>query len=314
MKITVPKFNWRSNAYGSISLCMIMKNEAKYLSRCLNSVRGLVDEIIIVDTGSADSSISIARSHGAEVLNDPWRQDFARPRNIGIGRASCDWILILDPDEVLLKKHHQAIQELTRAKGIAAFQMETRNYNRDPLQLGFRTVKEDLGPLGQVGGFVPSTKTRFFRNGLGIRFEGCWHELADYYIARNRLPGLKSLIPIHHWGAETTRESLKKKSRFYLGLGEKKVREQPNHGQAWWELAVAESITGYRHRAIKSIKKALSLGFVQQNTLITLARCYNMEGQPKKANFAFEKAVCFIYKNLTHTNPELKSLEKLTGR
>lgn len=313
MRITVPKHNWRSHAYGSISLCMIMKNEAKYLARCLNSVRGLVNETIIVDTGSTDNSVNIANMFGARVTFDPWQQDFARPRNISISRASCDWVLIMDPDEIILRKDHQAIKELTRSKTLVAFQMITRNYGRDPRQIGYRTSKETKDPFGQDGGFVPSTKTRLFRNGLGIRFEGCWHELADYYVFRNKLPARIISIPIHHWTPEISQGSIKEKGRFYLALGEKKVREQPNHGQGWWELAVAESIAGYRHRAIRSINKALSLGFVGQKPLICLARCYNMEGQPEQARLAFEKAVCFIFPNLTHARPELKPLGRLIG-
>ena len=311
MKITNPKYNWRSYAYGTISLCMIMKNEEKRLLRCLNSVRGLVDDIIICDTGSTDRSVEIARQLGCKVFTDPWQNDFSRPRNLSIGAAKSDWILILDPDEIILRKDHQAIKELTRSKKLVAFQMITRNYGRDPRQIGYQASKQSKDPFGQDGGFVPSTKTRFFRNGIGIRFEGCWHELADYYVFRNKLPGRKITIPIHHWTPEITQKSVKEKGQFYLTLGEKKVREQPNHGQGWWELAVAESIAGYRYRAIQSIKKALSLGFIGQKPFITLARCYNMEGQPDRAKFAFEKAVCTIFPNLTHADPPRKSLDKL---
>ncbi len=62
---------WRPACHGTISICMIMKNEERLLSRCLESVRGLADEIIIVDTGSVDRSVEIAKSYGARVLRDP---------------------------------------------------------------------------------------------------------------------------------------------------------------------------------------------------------------------------------------------------
>ncbi len=84
MKITTPKYNWQAYKFGSISLCMIMKNEEKRLRRCLDSVVGLVDEIVIVDTGSTDSSIQIAESYGARIFHDPWQDDFSRPRNIAL--------------------------------------------------------------------------------------------------------------------------------------------------------------------------------------------------------------------------------------
>lgn len=290
---------------------MIMKNETQRLTRCLNSVRGLVDEIIVVDTGSTDKSIEIAERIGCKVLKDPWQNDFARARNISIAHASCDWIFIIDPDEIVLKKDHQAIKELTRTKKFVAYQLTTFNYGRNPRELGYRTLLHGLDPTGIFKGFVPSTKTRLFKNGLGIKFLGCWHELVDWYLIQNKLPYTQAKIPIHHWSHEIAHKSIAEKRDFYLALGEKKVREWPGNGQAWWELAVAESIAGLRNRAAGSISKALSLGFGGPNTLATLARIYKLLDKPGKARLAFEKSVCMIYKNLTHIDPKLKTLERL---
>lgn len=84
-----------------ISLCMIVKNEADNLARCLTSVRGAADELIIVDTGSTDDTIAIARSFGAAVISFPWTGDFAAARNAGLEKARGTWILVLDADEEL---------------------------------------------------------------------------------------------------------------------------------------------------------------------------------------------------------------------
>jgi len=311
MKITLPKYNWQSQKHGTISLCMIMKNEARLLPRCLNSVRGLVNETIIVDTGSTDDSASVARNFGAQIITQPWQNDFSAPRNVGIRAARCSWVLIMDPDEVILREDHNRIRELTCSKKYVAFQMVTRNYNRDPRQFNYREIKEGSDPFGQFKGFVPSTKTRLFRNDQGIRFEGCWHELADYYVFRNKLPAKICDIPIHHVTQADAHGSIQKKKNFYLALGEKKVKEWPHIGQAWWELAVAEAIAGYRPRAIHSLNKALSLGFSGPPVFITLARCHNMIGNKKKGKLAFEKAICRIFPNLTHANPELKTSRRL---
>ena len=81
-----------------ISLCMIMRDEEEHLERCLQSVEGVVDEIVIVDTGSVDRSIEIATAHGARIIHEEWRSDFAAPRNTGIDAATGDWILVLDAD------------------------------------------------------------------------------------------------------------------------------------------------------------------------------------------------------------------------
>lgn len=84
-----------------ISLCMIVKNEADNLARCLRSARGAADEIIIVDTGSTDATRSIARSFGARIIDYPWNGDFAAARNAGLALAQGTWILVLDADEEL---------------------------------------------------------------------------------------------------------------------------------------------------------------------------------------------------------------------
>lgn len=84
-----------------ISLCMIVKNEQENLSRCLNNIKGKVDEIVIVDTGSTDKTIEIARKYTDKVFNFEWCNDFAVARNFSISKAKNSWILVLDADEVV---------------------------------------------------------------------------------------------------------------------------------------------------------------------------------------------------------------------
>ncbi|MFM9330663.1 glycosyltransferase [Paenibacillus mesotrionivorans] len=84
-----------------ISLCMIVKDEEQCLTRCLDSVKDIVDEIIIVDTGSTDKTVKIAESYTEHVYHFKWVNDFAAARNASIERASSTWILVLDADEYL---------------------------------------------------------------------------------------------------------------------------------------------------------------------------------------------------------------------
>ena len=86
----------------TISLCMIVKNEGHNLHRCLQSVQGFVNQIIVVDTGSEDNTVEIARSYGAEVHFFEWCDDFAAARNHSLSFATGDWILVLDADEKLV--------------------------------------------------------------------------------------------------------------------------------------------------------------------------------------------------------------------
>ncbi|MEQ8172630.1 MAG: glycosyltransferase family 2 protein, partial [Candidatus Eremiobacterota bacterium] len=79
---------------------MIVKNEEDTLSDCLESVRGLVDEMIIVDTGSTDRTVEIAEKFGARIFHYKWHDDFGKARNFSLSHARGDWILVMDGDEV----------------------------------------------------------------------------------------------------------------------------------------------------------------------------------------------------------------------
>ena len=96
LTITNPKL-----AGPSIALCVIAKNEEEYLADCLDSARPFVDEIVVVDTGSTDRTVEIARAHGARIEHFTWINDFAAARNFAIEAATKDWILMLDADERL---------------------------------------------------------------------------------------------------------------------------------------------------------------------------------------------------------------------
>ena len=83
-----------------ISLCMIVKNEEEYLPRCLENIKDIVDEIIIVDTGSTDKTVEIAKSYGAKVYYFKWNNNFSEARNVSLKYATKDWILILNVDDL----------------------------------------------------------------------------------------------------------------------------------------------------------------------------------------------------------------------
>lgn len=85
-----------------LSLCMIVKDEAAMLPGFLARVRGLWDELVVVDTGSTDATVHLLEAEGARILHKPWRQDFAEARNFSIQAATGEWILFLDPDEYVL--------------------------------------------------------------------------------------------------------------------------------------------------------------------------------------------------------------------
>jgi glycosyltransferase involved in cell wall biosynthesis len=107
---------------------MIVKDEEANLNSCLDSVRTLVDEIIVVDTGSTDKTTEIARSYGAIIHVFPWNNDFSSARNESLKYATGEWILVLDADEVLDVNDHASIRQLIAAKGVDAYSLVQRTY------------------------------------------------------------------------------------------------------------------------------------------------------------------------------------------
>lgn len=100
----------------SLSLTMIVKNEEKHLARCLESVKGIVDEIIIVDTGSIDQTKNIAQSYGAKIFDFKWRDNFSVARNYALAQSSGDWNLVLDADEYITNDCKDSIKKFMSQK------------------------------------------------------------------------------------------------------------------------------------------------------------------------------------------------------
>ena len=99
----------------TISLCMIVKNEEQVLSRCLDSLAGLMDEIIIVDTGSCDHTREIAARYTDKIYDYVWKDDFADARNFAFSKASMEYIYTADADEVLDDENREQFRLLKEA-------------------------------------------------------------------------------------------------------------------------------------------------------------------------------------------------------
>jgi tetratricopeptide (TPR) repeat protein len=228
----------------TLGLSMIVRDAESDLGRCLESVRGLPDEIVIGDTGSVDSSADVARQHGARVIAVPWENDFAKARNRVLAENTADWILFLDADEMLDGKARQSIPPLMARPDAAGYQVTIWNY---VLSLNNRLWDSPAKPnpvrleaSRAYPGYVEHQNVRLFRRDPGIYFEGKVHETTGHRILATRRKLGNADFVIHHFGLASDAKTRLRKSELYRELGRQKIRERPNDAQAHFELGIEE--------------------------------------------------------------------------
>lgn len=226
----------------TISLCMIVKNEARNLPRCLESVKGQVDEIVIVDTGSDDGTLDVAARYGAKCLTTAWNNDFSAARNVSLEHASGEWILWLDADEELLPPPY----------GITLRQLATEAQGG-----AFLVPIENVLPDGKSS---VHCAVRFFRKFDGIRFEGKAHEHVGNWLLRHRIPLDRSPVAIRHWGYATSKDLLVQKLDRNLKLLEEQVSQNPRESFAHYCLGMTFLAKNEFDRSLRHFERALELG------------------------------------------------------
>lgn len=146
----------------TLSFCAIVKNEAANLPRCLESVQSVVDQIVILDTGSTDETVAIARSFGAEVHYFPWNNSFADARNESLNYVTGDWVLVLDADEAL---NPPIVPQLKQAM--------------QPQAIVVNLVRQEIGAVQSPYSLV----SRLFRRHPDLYFSRPYHAMVDDSVA-----------------------------------------------------------------------------------------------------------------------------------
>jgi hypothetical protein len=143
-----------------ITACLIARNESPVIGRALNSLCGQVDEIIVVDGGSTDDTVAIARAAGARVVVEPWRHDFAHARNAAVSAAIGDWVLVIDCDETLQAGGGKLLRAAIQREKHPAWIVQSRSHTaggpsdnemvrlgrRDPTRRFVRSIHEHVEP------------------------------------------------------------------------------------------------------------------------------------------------------------------------
>lgn len=286
-----------------LSLCMIVRDEIDCLERCLDSVKEVVDEIIIVDTGSTDGTFELAKRHASRVAQIGWRDDFSYARNIAIEMASGDWILSLDADHYLRRESYSDLLEALRVPDVLACRLMIRDHHD--------------------GGYCENTPcTKLFRRLPGIRFRGRIHEQVtsalQEFVRVN--PGWRSVtlesVIVEHDGYMQKRMKAESKEARNLRLLTMALEEDPSDIYRRYKLAQllgVETDEGYRHLSF-ALEELLALS---DREIQELAFAYELMGngalrsaernEPAKA-----LRVCMIAEFLFGKHPVLSYVRALS--
>jgi tetratricopeptide (TPR) repeat protein len=194
----------------TLSLCMIVKDEEEMLPGCLEPLRGVVDEMIVVDTGSTDRTVEIAESYGATVVHFPWNGSFADARNASIEAASGDWLIYLDADE------HMEADDARHLRALLG-----RTWRE-----GFYLVETNYTGGSDAGSAVTHMALRVWRNRPQYRFAGRIHEQKTHTMPTYLPERFETTrIRVRHYGYLNQRIAAKDKSRRNIQLLEQEAQE-----------------------------------------------------------------------------------------
>jgi glycosyltransferase involved in cell wall biosynthesis len=225
----------------TLSLCMIVKDEEAMLARCLEAVRGAVDEIVVVDTGSGDATVRIAESFGARVLHHAWDGDFSAARNASFEAATGDWVMYLDADEVLVADDVQRLRALTGRTWREAFYLVETNHTGD-LEDGTAITHDAL---------------RMFRNRPEYRFEGRIHEQIAHQLPSYLPERLeRTTVRVEHYGYLGAVRGAKDKANRNLELLERQVAEGTDTPFLHFNLGSEYLACGDAERALPHFARA----------------------------------------------------------
>lgn len=249
----------------TVGLSMIVKNAEKDIPYCLSSVKPVVDQIVVVDTGSTDRTKEVAAQYGAQVFSIPWENHYAKARNAAIERMTTDWVLVLDPDEELSPEAASNIRSLLDCdETVAGHLFLQRNYmNPGSRWIGCQTLHPWTGGLERAKNarfYIDNSTCRLFRRDPQIFYSRRIHEIPDPQIHALGMKILPSNPIIHHFGYLADTGSRQAKDHRYLELIELAVEEEPGDDWNWMQLGMAQvTLLKDLDAAMRSYRRAIEL-------------------------------------------------------
>jgi GT2 family glycosyltransferase/tetratricopeptide (TPR) repeat protein/2-polyprenyl-3-methyl-5-hydroxy-6-metoxy-1,4-benzoquinol methylase len=228
-----------------LSLCMIVRDNARTIEATLRSIRPWVDEMIVVDTGSTDGTPQIAAQLGARVFHFPWRDSFAAARNESLRYARGRWIFWMDSDDTIDEANGRKLRELV--------ERET-----DPSILGF-VMQVHCPGAGDEGNLNVTVvdHVKLFRNLPHLRFTGRIHEQILPAIRRSGGETAWTDIFVVHSGYDHSPEGQERKKQRDLHLLQLELKEQPNHPFTLFNLGMTHADIGEYEKAIDYLRRSI---------------------------------------------------------
>ena len=218
-----------------ISLVMIVKNEARCIKRCLDSVKEVVDEIVVVDTGSTDNTKEIALSCGAKVFDFKWKNDFAKARNYALEQSTGEWNLVLDADEYITKIEKEHLEQfINNSKQLGSIKIINELH------------KDGINNYSKV--YVPRLLP------AGIRYVRSIHEQPD-----TNLPSNLTGIEVYHDGYVDQVAKVKRNLKYL----QEQVKTKTKDAYLFYQLAYTLYLDGQYVEADKCFKKFYTLANIK---------------------------------------------------
>lgn len=277
----------------TLSLCMIVKNEEKYIAKSIDSVKNIVNEIVIVDTGSTDSTLEILKNYNVKLYNYKWENDFASARNFAVNKVKSDWILFLDADEILDEASKDNLINYINRTNLDGCHFIVYNYRSE-----------------NQNDFTIHYAFRLFRNNRGYYYKGKIHEQIYNEKYKNITSKFSNEdIILHHYGYSVEVLEKKDKRSRNIPILLDALKENPedsfnlfNLGNEY--LAQNDVNTALHHYELSYSNFDLTKHY-SIHLLYRMAVCYQYI---KK----YDKAMRFVKEGLQHFSPNV-DFEYLKG-